>query len=73
MRGRSATSPALARDPQGRVVAAVDHFSAADRDLIARVPIPGERTVYAVAGGAPAWAGVAGPLLLPAPATVRRG
>jgi apolipoprotein N-acyltransferase len=49
----------VAVDAQGRVLASMDHFATADRDLVAQVPTRGVRTVYARVGDVFAWACVA--------------
>lgn len=50
----------LVVDYQGRVLAAVDHFTAKDRVLVAQVPTEGVRTLYSRIGDAFAWLCVAG-------------
>jgi apolipoprotein N-acyltransferase len=47
-------------DYQGRQLAAMDHYLAADRVLVAQVPIHGTRTVYSLLGDWFAWLCLAG-------------
>lgn len=49
-----------AYDYQGRRLAAMDHYAAADHSLVAQVPVRGVRTVYARLGDWFAWACVGG-------------
>lgn len=53
-------------DYQGRELAAMDHYLAADRVLVAQVPIHGTRTIYGLLGDWFAWiclAGMAGAVI----------
>jgi apolipoprotein N-acyltransferase len=45
----------LAADYRGEVLAAMDHFTSADRVMTASVPTRGVVTLYALAGDAFAW------------------
>lgn len=45
----------IATDHQGRVLAHMDHYTAAERTLVSQVPTEGVRTVYRVVGDAFAW------------------
>ncbi|HEY6868091.1 MAG TPA: nitrilase-related carbon-nitrogen hydrolase [Candidatus Eisenbacteria bacterium] len=57
-----------AADHQGRVLAAVDFFRAADPVMVAQVPTRGVRTIYARFGDVFAWFGLAGLIVLAAAA-----
>ncbi len=52
----------LAVDHQGRVLAAMDHFTAPENErvMVANVPVSGVRTIYARVGDAFAWICIAG-------------
>ena len=54
----------LAVDYQGRVLGAMDHFAATERDFVVQVPTRGVRTVYARIGDLFAWICVAGLIVL---------
>jgi apolipoprotein N-acyltransferase len=62
----------LAADDRGRVLASMDHFTAADRVMVAQVPARGSRTLYARVGDAFAWAAILVLLALVARAVVAR-
>ncbi len=47
-------------DPYGRTLAAMDHYTATDRTMIAQVPVKGVRTVYSMIGNLFGWLAVAG-------------
>jgi apolipoprotein N-acyltransferase len=47
-------------DPYGRALAAMNHYSAADRTMVAQVPIHGVRTMYSVIGDVFGWLSVVG-------------
>lgn len=50
----------IATDPYGRVLAAMDHFTASDRVMVAQVPTQGVSTIYAVIGDLFGWLAVIG-------------
>jgi len=50
----------IVTDPYGRVVGAMDHFSASERVMVAQVPTHGVFTVYSVIGDLFGWLAVAG-------------
>jgi apolipoprotein N-acyltransferase len=50
----------LAVDYQGRVLGAMDHYAASDRDFVVQVPTRGVRTIYARVGDLFAWMCTAG-------------
>ena len=58
----AASGISSAVDPWGRELAMSDHFSAADRTMIAQVPIGHTATLYAKTGDLFAWLCVAGVL-----------
>lgn len=62
----------LAVDYQGRVLAAMDHFTARDRVLIAQVPTRGVTTLYSRLGDVFPWLCVAGFVAFVALAVARR-
>jgi apolipoprotein N-acyltransferase len=47
-------------DPYGRILAAVDHFTASERVMVAQVPTKGVFTVYSVIGDLFGWLAVVG-------------
>jgi apolipoprotein N-acyltransferase len=47
-------------DPFGRILAAMDEFTAEQRILVAQVPVSGVRTIYALAGDWFAWSSALG-------------
>jgi apolipoprotein N-acyltransferase len=47
-------------DPFGRTLAAMDHYTASDRTMVAQVPIKGVRTIYSVIGDLFGWLSVVG-------------
>ena len=50
----------IATDPYGRVLAAVDHFTASEWVMVAQVPTQGVFTVYSVIGDLFGWLAVVG-------------
>jgi len=61
---RHTSHVSLAVDYQGRVLGAMDHFAATDRDFVVLVTTRGVRTVYARIGDLFAWICVAGLMVL---------
>ncbi len=51
-------------DPYGRTLAAMDHYTATDRTMVAQVPVKGVRTVYSLIGNLFGWLAVAGFLII---------
>ncbi len=47
-------------DPYGRILAAMDHFTAGKRVIVAQVPIEGVRTLYPITGDLFGWLVVVG-------------
>lgn len=47
-------------DPYGRTLAAMDHYTASDRTMVAQVPVRGVRTIYSIIGDLFGWMCVAG-------------
>ena len=54
----------MAVDYQGRVLGAMDHYAATDRDFVVQMPTRGVRTVYARIGDLFAWICIAGLVVL---------
>lgn len=50
----------IATDPYGRVLAAMDHFTASERVMVAQVPTQGVFTLYSVIGDLFGWLAVVG-------------
>ena len=50
----------MATDPYGRVLGAMDHFTASDRVMVAQVPTKGVFTLYSVIGDLFGWLAVVG-------------
>jgi len=50
----------MATDPYGRVLGAMDHFTASERVMVAQVPTKGVFTLYSVIGDLFGWLAVAG-------------
>ncbi|HSR29057.1 MAG TPA: nitrilase-related carbon-nitrogen hydrolase [Anaerolineae bacterium] len=50
----------IATDPYGRVLAAMDHFAASERVMVAQVPTQGVSTAYSVIGDLFGWLAVVG-------------
>lgn len=50
----------LISDPYGRTLAAMDHYTADNRTMIAQIPIHGVHTIYSVIGDLFGWLAVAG-------------
>ena len=50
----------MATDPYGRVLAAMDHFTASERVMVAQVPTKGVFTLYSVIGDLFGWLAVVG-------------
>jgi apolipoprotein N-acyltransferase len=50
----------IATDPYGRVLAAMDHFAASERVMVAQVPTQGMSTIYPVIGDLFGWLAVVG-------------
>jgi apolipoprotein N-acyltransferase len=50
----------VAADPYGRVLGAMDHFTASERVMVAQVPTQGVFTIYAVIGDLFGWLAVVG-------------
>jgi apolipoprotein N-acyltransferase len=62
----------IATDPYGRVLAAVDHFTASEQVMVAQVPTQGVFTVYSVIGDLFGWLALAGFAAITAWVLVRR-
>jgi apolipoprotein N-acyltransferase len=62
----------IATDPYGRVLAAMDHFTASNRVLVAQVPNQGVSTIYSVIGDLFGWLTVIGFVGMVVWAVVRR-
>lgn len=50
----------IVTDPYGRTLAAMDHFTASDRTMVAQVPTKGVKTIYSVIGDLFGWLSVLG-------------
>jgi apolipoprotein N-acyltransferase len=50
----------IVTDPYGRTLAAMDHFAASDRTMVAQVPTKGVRTIYSVIGDLFGWLSAVG-------------
>jgi apolipoprotein N-acyltransferase len=61
----------IVTDPYGRTLAAVDHFAASERVMVAQVPTKGVFTLYSVIGDLFGWLAVAGSVGLAIWAVVR--
>lgn len=53
-------------DPYGRILAAMDHFTAGDRVIVAQVPTKGAWTLYPIIGDLFAWLAMAGFVIITA-------